>query len=104
MDDLYSFALVIVQLCVVEIWMQLTPQNIANNDADPMETFGLDTVGSMTLMAPGSFLNHHPRNAELFRVMLEHGADPKQPIFRPDKAFLYQNYNPDFKYWWSEWR
>ena len=76
---------------------------LLNNGADPMETFGLDTVWSFTLMAPGSFSDHRPRNTKLFRVMLEHGADPTQRVFRPDEAFLHQDYNPDFKYWWSEW-
>ena len=64
---------------------------LLNNGADPMETYGLDTAWSFMVMVRDRYSGYVPSSNSI-GLMLEHGADPTQRIFR----------NEDHS-WWNEW-
>ena len=66
---------------------------LLKNGADPNESFGIGTVWSFIAMARSHFTSAISTGDEkIFKLMLEHGADPKQRV-RPNIYTL----------WWEKW-
>lgn len=89
-DDLCHFDLDAISTCEL----------LLNAGANPMDTFGLDTVWSFTMMRVGKNLGYlHIRHQcdKLFRLMLELGAAPTQRVFRHDETDPLRSW----QHWWD---
>ena len=78
-----------------------TYELLLNAGANPMDTFGTDTVWSFTMMRAGKNLgdlHDRPHFDKLFRLMLELGAAPTQRVFRHDETDPLRSWQR----WWEK--